>query len=343
MKNRIRKILFSGLSIFTGYCLGEFFPGLKAMIRNNPWMIIPIMVIVIALLIVYYFLYEKADQRDMKTVIFKVLPTLKFDKKRLTDTNVSKIVDPPNLCELLNGNDAVESRILNKKQRVDLSDDSCVLQISFIPIDKNGQTIMWKRMPKYHVMKNGVGSVLISFSPYAQKYSQVFTGLGELQVAGSVSISEKNLDGKLVTKSNVGIHKITLDDIYSREVPKKSGVSSNFEFVGAFWLPAKRDDNGRKTAPAYCFYVYAVRYNADFSQQNEVDEIFGREEKGFWGRKKIIYLGKDNDKKMLVLNLGEVDSLLENGKIKLGKMDAFIAGNYQTFLNESGDVDESLV
>ena len=339
MKNRIRKLLLFVLNIFAGYCLGEFFPGLKIMIHNHPWVLIPIVLVVIALLVVYYFLYEKADQRDMKTVVANVVQTLRVKETCLTDTNVSKIDNPPNLCELLNGNNDVRSYILNKKQRAGLADSSCVLQISFVPIDRNGQTVMWKRMPKYHVMRNGDGSVLISFSPYSQMYSQVFTGLGKLQVSGDVSIIEKNLNGKLDAKNGVELLETTLDDIYRREVPKKDGISSDFKFVGAFWLPAKRDDKKRKMAPAYCFYVYAVRYDADFSQPNVVDKIFGREAKGFWGRRKVIYLGKDNDKKMFVVKLGAVDALLEREKIKLGKMDTFVASNYQKFLLTTENVD----
>ena len=339
MKNRIRKLLLFVLNIFAGYCLGEFFPGLKIMIHNHPWVLIPIVIVVIALLVVYYFLYEKADQRDMKTVVANVVQTLGVGETCLTDTNVSKIDNPPNLCELLNGNNDVRSYILNKKQRAGLADSSCVLQISFVPIDRTGQTVMWKRMPKYHVMRNGDGSVLISFSPYSQMYSQVFTGIGKLQVSGDVSIIEKNLNGKLDAKNGVELLETTLDDIYRREVPKKDGISSDFKFVGAFWLPAKRDDKKRKMAPAYCFYVYAVRYDADFSQPNVVDKIFGREAKGFWGRRKVIYLGKDNDKKMFVVKLGAVDALLEREKIKLGKMDTFVASNYQKFLLTTENVD----
>ena len=339
MKNRIREILFFVLNIFAGYCLGEFFPGLKTMIHSRPWIAFPILFVFVALVIVYYFLYEKADQRDMKTVVANVIQTLRVDKACLTDTNVSKIDNPPNLCELLNGNQDVRSYILNKKQRAGLVDSSCVLQISFIPMDRNGQTIMWKRMPKYHVMKNGVGSVLISFSPYSQMYSQVFTGLGKLQVSGSVSIAEKDLDDKSETKNSVEILETTLEDIYRREVPQKDGIPSIFKPVGVFWLPAKRDDKGRKTAPAYCFYVYAVRYDVDFSQPHVVDKIFGREAKGFWGRKKVIYLGKDNDKKMFVVKLCELDSFLDREKIELGKMDMFVARNYQKFLFRQENVD----
>ena len=337
MKNSLRKILFSMLNVFLGYCLGEFFPGLKMMIQGHPWTAFPIALVIIAFGIIYYLLCEKADQQDMKTVVVNVAQTLRVTEDCLTDTNVSKIDNPPNLCELLNGNRDVRSCILNKKQRTGLVDSSCVLQISFIPIDKYGQTIMWKRMPKYHVMKNRVGSVLISFSPYSQMYSQVFTGLGKLQVSGSVSIAEKNLDGKSETKNSVEILETTLEDIYHREVPPREGISGDFTPVGTFWLPAKRDDKGRKTAPAYCFYVYAVRYDVDFSQPHKVDEIFGREVKGFWGRRKVVYLGKDNDKKMFVVKLRTLDSFLESERIQLGEMDMFVASNYQKFLGGAGN------
>lgn len=312
-----RMLLFVGGAL-ASQALVVFVPEYKRFCEGNPWLGISMATLAMFALICYCIVFESQDQRDVKTIIDDVENLLHVSKEQLTDTNVTRIHGVPDLISLLNSRSGVNSRVMNKKQRINLPQTSCVLQVSFIPIDKYGNTILWKRLPKNHVFKHGNVSVLISFSPYARKFSDVFVADKEdLEVT-----KRRALD-------SLGITEVDLRDIYACEVPNVS--SGKFEPIGAYWLPRQKDGRGRYNAPAYCFWAFAVRYDVDFTDREVVDSIFGwKSDTG-----KIVYLKKDNDKKMQVLPLKGLDVYQENASVKLGKMDACVAANYSDFMRAS--------
>jgi hypothetical protein len=72
-----------------------------------------------------------------------------------------------------------------------------------------------------------------------------------------------------------------------------------------------------------------VKYNVDFNDKGVVDAIFSRK----LDNGKIVYLKKDNDKKVRVLSLKDFDAYKDSDQLALGKMDIFIASNYAKFLD----------
>lgn len=310
-----RTLLFVGGAL-ASQALVVSVPEYKRFCECSPWLGISIATLAIFALICYCIVFESQDQRDVKTIIDDVENLLHLPSRCLTDTNVSRIDGAPDLASLLNCETGVTSRVMNKKQRIALPETSCVLQAAFIPIDKNGNTILWKRLPKNHVFKNGTASVLISFSPYARKFADVF-----------VAEKAKVEDDRRAIFASLGVTMVELRDIYSREVPDVSlGCITP---VGAYWLPRQKDERGHFKSPAYCFWVFAVRYDVDFNESVEVvNSIFARK----LNNGKLVYLKKDNDKKMCVLPLKGLEAYLESDKLKLGKMDAFVAANYGDFL-----------
>lgn len=324
MKKTIGRILLFVLGTLAGPAVSSFFPAYTAFFERHPWWGIGSVLLLVLGLFWYWRTAEKQDQRDVKTVVEDVKNILHLPGRCLTETNVSRIEGAPSLMTLLNSKVGVTSRVMNKRQRIDLPESSCVLQVSFIPIDKNGNTILWKRMPKNHVFRSGDGSILISFSPYARKFADVF-------VFDRKDIGDRDR-GML---SSLGITCVGLRDIYSREVPNVS--MGDIVPVGAYWLPRQKDSHGCCRAPAYCFWVFAVKYDVDFNDKDVVDAIFGRK----LDNGKTVYLKKDNDKKVRVLSLKDFDAYKDSDQLALGKMDIFIASNYAKFLDGACGVSDA--
>lgn len=315
MKKKIDQILVFVLGAVASPAIGEFIPGYASFYRSYPYFGVISVALILVFLIWYWIVAEKQDQRDVKTIVEGVEDILQLPRHCVTDTNVSQIEKVPTLATLLNSVTGVTSRVLNKRQRIDLPESSCVLQVSFIPIDKNGNTILWKRMPRNHIFKAGDGSILISFSPYAHKFADVF-------------VDDKKYieDESRFAFDSLGITCVDLRDIYAREVPNVS--IGDFVPIGAYWLPRQKDVRGRYKSPAYCFWVFAVKYDVDFNDNGVVDSIFGRK----LDNGKVVYLKKDNDKKVRVISLKEFDAYHGSDQLMLGKMDTYIASNYNTFL-----------
>lgn len=264
---------------------------------------------VVVVVLVWFWLQNKPDQRDMKTVIAD--GRIAFG---LTDDMLKRamVIDcmPSYLSleTLLNGGKFAASRVMDKQDRINLPIESAVLQIAFLPMDSKGRTVVWKRQGHGHVF-NKAHSVLISASPYSSFFGQQFCEAGD--------DTDKSL--------------LTLRDLYSRKVRSRDKDCSPVAFVplGILWRPAEKE-----TRPAYCFYLYAARYNFEFNSEEQVLKTFGSKYTAKYGIVRHRYLEKDHDSFRISLDpASDEDKRMLEG-VPFEKIDGIVLDRYRGFVNK---------
>lgn len=260
---------------------------------------------------VYFWLKEKPDQRDMKTVVADGRVAFGLTDDMLARTSIIDVMPQSRSLEhLLNGGKLAVSRVMGKQDRIDLPVESAILQVAFLPVDRNGRTIVWKRRGKWHVF-NKSHSVLIPCSPYCSFFGQEFREKGD------------EADRRL----------LTLRSIYNRKVGlREADCRPSFHPLRVLWRPAQKGERA-----AYCFYLFAARYDLDFDCKEDVFKAFGRKHTAKYSLASRQYLEKDHDAFRISVNPSSDEDKHLLKSIDFEKVDRYVLEKYDEYSPKCGD------
>ena len=266
---------------------------------------------IVICLFVYYRIFEnlwkKVEQKDYKAVVSAGDEVFGLSDKQIATTVISEIKSPMPLDRLLNVSGNVVGRLMYSKDKTSLPPTSAILQVGFLPIDKDGKTVIWSRKWKYHIF-NRSWTVLVSNSPLCDKFGMVF---------------RETLD------TNVDADKqLLLSDLYKKAL--KSGNDApipDFRFVKACWRPA---ETGKRAA--YCFYLYVAKYsNISFMDQDVLKTVFGAKKAGECIHQTISLDGENRDSIKAPVSVDKLP--LVSKDIEMEGVDLFVINRFHEFLD----------
>lgn len=259
----------------------------------------------------YYWLCvmlcKRVEQKDYKAVVTDGDKLFKLDSKYLENTTIANLETPIPLEELLNESGKVSGRLMYKQDKLNLPPTSAILQIVFLPIDKNGKTMVWNRKWKFHTF-NRSWTVLVSHSPVCDSFGKTFV---------------KNLEDK----SDAG-RRVCLADMYIKAVKAgKDAPTPEFNFVTACWRTAETNERA-----AYCFYLYAARYpDVSFDDPDMAAKIFGSKRIVGVRHRTISLTGENRDNITKSVSLPCLDNIAND--LAMEGVDRFVAERFRDFLN----------
>ena len=251
-------------------------------------------------------LCKKIEQKDYKAVVTGGDKLFSLSKMQIETTVISEIQFALPLEQLLNASGNVAGRLMYAKDKINLPPTSAILQVGFLPIDKDWNTVIWNRKWKYHIF-NRSWTVLVSNSPLCDKFGMVF---------------REQLD------TNVDSDKqLLLSDLYKKAMRGgKDAPLPKPRFVKACWRPA---EPGKRAA--YCFYLYVVKYSdISFRDQDALDTVFGTKKAGECRHQTISLGGENRDSINAPVSVYKLPSVFEG--LEMEGVDKFVIDHLSDFI-----------